>query len=76
MTHFVYDIFSNVILENKRVVIHFLVRASQIGSVQKKLKIHEGEINSSHRQASRMLDDLLKPNQSIQSFHFKQRDQA
>uniref|UniRef100_A0A2N9I761 TTF-type domain-containing protein n=1 Tax=Fagus sylvatica TaxID=28930 RepID=A0A2N9I761_FAGSY len=42
----------------------------------KKLKIHEGGINSSHRQASRMCDDLLKPNQSIQSFHFKQTDQA
>jgi hypothetical protein len=27
----------------------------------KKLKIHEGGINSSHRQASRMCDDLLKP---------------
>ena len=43
---------------------------------QKKLKIHEGGINSSHRQASRMCDDLLKPNQSIQSFHFKQTNQA
>ena len=42
----------------------------------KKLKIHEGGINSSHHQASRMCDDLLKPNQSIQSFHFKQTDQA
>ena len=42
----------------------------------KKLKIHEGGINSSHRQVSRMCDDLLKPNQSIQSFHFKQTDQA
>ena len=28
----------------------------------KKLKIHEGGINSSHRQASRMCDDLLKQN--------------
>ena len=37
----------------------------------KKLKIHKRGINSSHRQASRICDDLLKPNQSIQSFHFK-----
>jgi hypothetical protein len=44
--------------------------------VSKKLKIHEGGINSSHCQASRMCDDLLKPDQSIQSFHFKQTDQA
>ena len=36
-----------------------------------KLKIHDGGINSSHHQASRMFDNLLKPNQSIQSFHFK-----
>ena len=41
-----------------------------------KLKIHDGGINSSHHQASRMFDNLLKPNQSIQSFHFKQTDQA
>uniref|UniRef100_A0A2N9G1E3 DUF4371 domain-containing protein n=1 Tax=Fagus sylvatica TaxID=28930 RepID=A0A2N9G1E3_FAGSY len=41
-----------------------------------KLKIHEGGINSSHNQARRMFEDLLKPNQSIQSFHFKQTDQA
>uniref|UniRef100_A0A2N9IKZ9 DUF4371 domain-containing protein n=1 Tax=Fagus sylvatica TaxID=28930 RepID=A0A2N9IKZ9_FAGSY len=41
-----------------------------------KLKIHEGGINSSHNQAKRMFEDLLKPNQSIQSFHFKQTDQA
>uniref|UniRef100_A0A2N9H6F6 TTF-type domain-containing protein n=1 Tax=Fagus sylvatica TaxID=28930 RepID=A0A2N9H6F6_FAGSY len=41
-----------------------------------KLRIHEGGINSSHNQARRMFEDLLKPNQSIQSFHFKQTDQA
>ena len=41
-----------------------------------KLKIHEGGINSSHHQASRMFDNLLKSNQSIQSLYFKQTDQA
>jgi hypothetical protein len=41
-----------------------------------KLQTHEGGFNSSHQQASRMFDDLLKPKQSIQAFHFKQTDQA
>uniref|UniRef100_A0A2N9F8G4 TTF-type domain-containing protein n=1 Tax=Fagus sylvatica TaxID=28930 RepID=A0A2N9F8G4_FAGSY len=41
-----------------------------------KLRTHVGGINSSHNQARRMFEDLLKPNQSIQSFHFKQTDQA
>jgi hypothetical protein len=36
MLHFVYiAISSNVMLENKLVVIHLLLKASQIGSVQK-----------------------------------------
>jgi hypothetical protein len=44
MLHFVYAvIFSNVILENKEVVIHLLPRASQIGSVQKSSKFMKEE---------------------------------
>jgi hypothetical protein len=44
MPHFVYVvIFSKVILENKQVVIHLLVRASQIGSVQKSSKFMKEE---------------------------------
>ena len=44
MPHFVnVVIFSKVILENKQVVIHLLVRASQIGSVQKSSKFMKEE---------------------------------
>jgi hypothetical protein len=41
-----------------------------------KLQTHEGGFNSSHQQASRIFYDLLKPKQSIPTFHFKQTDQA
>ena len=37
-------IFSKVILENKQVVIHLLMRASQIGSVQKSSKFMKEEL--------------------------------
>jgi hypothetical protein len=44
MLHSVYiAIFSNVMLENKEVVIHLLLKTSQIGSVQKSSKFMKEE---------------------------------
>uniref|UniRef100_A0A2N9GGU6 DUF4371 domain-containing protein n=1 Tax=Fagus sylvatica TaxID=28930 RepID=A0A2N9GGU6_FAGSY len=65
-----------MMLENKQGGDTFVTEGFSNWKCPEKLKIHEGGINSSHNQAKRMFDDLLKPNQSIQSFHFKQTDQA